>query len=530
VDIERKKALLQRKRELRAQATPPMATPPPGLQAGGPEDFNPEGDGYTDQPTVPGKEYTAFKQGLATSGIETGLGIKGLILGATKEDEDVLRMAREDAKAAGGWGTAGNVAGDIAQMAVPASKMAKVGMLPGATRTAKAASMAGQVALGAGFEGMQAPQEGQTRGEAAMMGGAGAALGVGGGRVLDRALKGIKQTPEAEYLASIGARLTPGQAAEPGLVRTAEYVAGILPILSRTVAKQKESALDSLNFAVLNRAAAPGKTVDKTGHEGLKQIKKGFTETYGDAWAKAGQLDQTALYDQIARQSAAKAISADAATPLKRIEEAFDSYLGGPTTKNLHGLDNKIRGEIRKIQDAKFPNIELLEHLKDMRGSLRSSIAPEAAEALRAIDQKYGAFKTIEAAAGSTAGIKEGGSFGAKQLVKAVKKVGKQHRTAYGDAPLQEAAKAASQTIGRNDPVPLMSFIRGASKNMQIPFASEMMLDPLMRKGADFAMGRTATQKVGTEVAKALRAMGITEATAGATTLPPLLTNNRPEY
>ena len=91
----------------------------------------PEGWGRVDAPPVKEEEawYEDFGEGLVTSGKETYYGIKDLTIGLGDDDAADLKDWRDDAGESG-WGTVGQVVGDIGQMVIPGAmglKAAKIG-------------------------------------------------------------------------------------------------------------------------------------------------------------------------------------------------------------------------------------------------------------------------------------------------------------------------------------------------------------------------------------------------------------------
>ena len=279
--------------------------------------------------------WQKFKHGLGQSAIETGLGVKSLFTDLSETEQDVLRRLDEDAKTMGGWATAGNVVGEVAQLAVPASKVAKLSKVEKLGRAAIPAAVAGEMALGGGFEALKAPQEDESRLENALKGAAGAALGMGAGKVLGKALEGIKKTDAAQYLTDLGVKLTPGQAAAGGLPRAIEYTLGILPFTSKATAQAKKMADETFNVSMLKQAAPPGKTVQRGGYEGMNELKTAYNDAYREAWKKAGRLDDDTLIKMLDDLDVGRELGSEASGPLRRIDESLEKYMDKPTTKQL---------------------------------------------------------------------------------------------------------------------------------------------------------------------------------------------------
>ena len=459
--------------------------------------------------------FDKFKHGLARSALETGLGIKGLFTDLSENDKAVLKMMKRDAEKTGGWGTAGNITGEVAQLAIPASKLSKATKLKNATRGRQAlATIGAESALGGAHGALKAPEEGKDRLDKAKEGAMWGAAGAGTGQLLSKAMRGVKQSEAGKYLTDLGVRLTPGQAAEGGLPRALEYTMGILPGTAKSVARQKKAADETFSTKMLEQAAPPGGTIKGTGHEGMKELRDSYKTAYRDAWGKAGKLSDDTMQDMMVKMDEVAEYGTEAVGPLRRLNNKIDQYLGAKTTKNLDTLDDQLRQEIRRIENSQYPNVDMADALEQMRGVLRSGTSKETQDALRAINSQYGKFKAVERAAGSLSGMKsgeglQGGVFGGEELASAVKGVGK-GRQSYGEAPLQTEAKAAMETLARKEPVPLMNYVRGVSKQLEIPGTGK-----LLDKGSDIALGRTATQKQMREIAEMLRQMGLTSGVAG---------------
>lgn len=472
-----------------------------------------------------------FGHGVALSALEGGLGLKGLAkqgighvfdwddykAGLNEQDRDVLKHIRRDADQTGGWGTAGRVTGEMAQLAIPASRLSKATQLQHAGRWAQAATtLAAEAALGGAQGLIKAPEEGEERLDNALEGAAWGGLGAGAGQVLSKALRGIRQSRAAEYLGELGVRLTPGQAAEGGLARALEYTLGILPGTAKSVLRQKRVADETFSTAMLQASAPPGAVIEGGGHAGMRELRDAYNTAYYNAWDQAGTIPASTFTRMGQQFNAALQLGEEATAPLRRVGQQVRQYLGNRTTANLDALDDKLRQEIKRIDSSQYPNIDLVDALDDMRQTLRAGTSQTTQDALNAINQQYGKFKAVESAAGSRGGMfkgedLDGGFFGGDELATSVasQRIAK-GRGAYGNAPLQDEAMAASQTLSRSDPIPWTSYIRGVAKQFEIPFTGGML-----DTGANLAMGRTALQQRLRQVAAFLRNQGVTAGTAG---------------
>jgi len=103
-------------------------------------------------------KFEDFGEGIVASGLSTYYGLKDLVTDVTDEDRARLKDWRDDAGES--WaGTAGQVVGELGQLAIPGGAAMKIGGgLSKAMKTIK-----GQSALAAGLGGAQLPGEESSR-------------------------------------------------------------------------------------------------------------------------------------------------------------------------------------------------------------------------------------------------------------------------------------------------------------------------------------------------------------------------------
>jgi hypothetical protein len=156
-----------------------------------------ENSGNQNSPTTPERDaepwYEDFAEGVVSSGMGTYYGIKDLTVGMDDEDKARLKDWKEDA-AQSGWGTAGNVVGEVAQLALPggaALKGAKALNAAGKlAKTAKALPLATDVLASSALGYVKPPEEGKTRGERARW------VVIRWLRRLAKVLKGLQKPPK----------------------------------------------------------------------------------------------------------------------------------------------------------------------------------------------------------------------------------------------------------------------------------------------------------------------------------------------
>jgi hypothetical protein len=129
--------------------------------------------------------------------------------------------AKANLKKLGGWGTAGGIAGEIMESALPVSKTA--GLIRPLAKTI--AGRFGPALADVGANALYSAATGQEgeRGKAAAFGSVGAASG----HALPKALSGVKPGPKAQELLDAGIQPTFGQTLRETMPRTGRFVQGL---------------------------------------------------------------------------------------------------------------------------------------------------------------------------------------------------------------------------------------------------------------------------------------------------------------
>lgn len=184
---------------------PPPGAPDPDWQAGlpavPPAPGGPSGPGPVPTPGAPadparrGREevvdkmpwYEKFGAGAGQSVDSSIRGVRQLLNMATGDDEDLAMLQQEEAAAReadealldSGWGRTGQIAGHLAQLAIPAGYISKgtKALTAGLPRAAQVGGvLAAESGLGGAYGAMQPTVEGESHGDNAAVG---AALGAG---------------------------------------------------------------------------------------------------------------------------------------------------------------------------------------------------------------------------------------------------------------------------------------------------------------------------------------------------------------
>jgi hypothetical protein len=429
--------------------------------------------------------YKDLQRGVGESAIRTVLGA-GELLGFEQDEtsKKTMQMMRDDVSASGGWGTAGNIVGDMAQLAAPAAGLAKAVKFLG--RGAKTL-LAADTGLAAGYGATKMPNEGETRKANAMLDATGALIGGGVvGPLLRKAVTGINVTEGAKKLMDKGVYLTPDKASESVFPRAAAYTMQVTPFMAKGVKEAGERSSDSWNKVLLSEAA-PIEKVTESGFDGIKQLKSQFNDAYSTAWGKANPPSTASLLDIIDEGALAESqLGGSSGLILKKIikdvSKLDDTYTSGAVKE----LDNVFRKRLTAA--ATRGDDALFDTLSSMRAKLRAAGGEDSVKALEAVDGKYGEFVAIRDAGSAVKSMKEGGNIDPDTLISGVKSAGGKTRSATGAAPLNEFSQESIKTLGRKEPNPIIDLMKGLAVNTPNVL-------PLQTAGQTL-LGRTAPQKL----------------------------------
>jgi len=437
--------------------------------------------------------FEDFAEGAALPFIETWEGAKGLLGGEVNEER--LADWRSDAGESG-WGTAGQVAGEVAGLMIPGGALTKAARVAAkAPRLAKALqamagglnTLKGDVALAATAGAVKAPGEGETR----LSNSTGEGLAsLGGGALqkgLTRAARGIDITGKAKELMDRGVRLTPGQASSNPIWGTLENIMEYFPGVARGVKETRANALLDVNREVMKEALPPGMASEgmALGTAGVQQLKEGFKNAYTAAWKGATGISNNArkkFVDTVTQTG--KQFGKKQSNALKRVLSDFKELTRETSEAKLKSMDNDLRkmSGAASRKDYKFKEV-----IDSLRATLREGMPNDVAAKLQAVDAKYGNFLVARNAV-KRALKEEDTIVTSDMLAAAVQKTGKD-MVGEGTAPSQGLAAAVAQTVGRGEVgVPLEYYRRLAPG---VPGASP----GIMQKGGEILTGQTGLQQ-----------------------------------
>ena len=461
---------------------------------------------------APDEWYEDFGEGLAVSGMETYYGIKDLIGKMDDDDRATLEDWRQDASESG-WGTAGQVVGDIAQTVAPGGAALRGLKAAGKIKNiSKGMKLGTDIGSSAALGFLQAPEGDESRTGQAIKGATGAVGGHMLGKALGKIGTGISKTPAAKKLMGEGVQLTPGQAAENPMWRGAETMLSINPLSGKTVSRLQERALGQWNLKALNDVRPPGMEALKSiGQESNKKLVTGFKDAYNAAWKKAGPPPDRKLYE-IAKSAGedARRLDSSSKTVIAGVMEDVAQLSRQYSPEKLRLLDNSLRKSINAANSKTNPNKPLSDALKKIKDQLRESASQEARDELQKIDRQYRKYKTVVKAAAQDTSQAMGEAFTPQSLNAAARSVGGEGQLFGGAAPMQEIATEGLATVGRKEPAVLANVPKAIARNLGMP-------NSYLERMGNVLMGDTSTQQglrnlAGSPLAEALRKAGLSSA------------------
>ncbi len=370
--------------------------------------------------------------------------------------------------------------------------------------------------------------EPDSKASGALMGGAlGGALPAALGAV-NKAVSGLARTPEAQRLLDAGVDLTPGQLKPSGVLNQMEEAWQSVPLVGPVIRGARENAQNSFQRVASEIAAAPGTRIAQgpaddmlaaayKSFEPLYDQAKGFP-VYPGALRTAGGNVPLASFGKNAgslrRGAMDRGIRADDATR-KSVASWLENQLtrvsgrGHAQTSSdaLLDLRSTIRAEARAAAskgDDAAANL-LRNGEKAVTDALESQLPPDALQALRTADSRYGIYKTLEDAVARAKDMP--GGFTPAKLSEAVaaanRGMGKGSYARGGGGPLRDLAEAGTATMNVRSPptgarlaaigIPIAA--GGAAPAAAVPIGAALTSLVGTQTGRRLAAGQTLAQQ-----------------------------------
>lgn len=428
----------------------------------------------------------------------------GLTLPSNKQMADQVEQGRAFTKEAGGWGTTGDIAGEIGLTLAPFSKgmqavQAGSRMLPRALGYIPGSS-AGAAAITGGTLGAVTNPDDRSGG--AVSGAVGGAVGDVAGRALTKTLGGMisnRVTPDARQLMDDGVFVPMWKGTESGLVRNLSERAKVLPIAGDIIRGQERSAFDSFNKRMAEVATPPKPVLDDAGNvlrwenspvkqsgaDAINGLRGRFNEAY-DALYKgrgipvddvytnqtssilesaknyypriAGDVDAAFRQaDDILRKgtestTTTSAIANSAGQPIIKTELGHAATRPESVKQAIDVLDTRIKTAYQR-GDA-----EAAEVLKDLRSSVEQlrmrGLPPEVADQAADINKAYASFIQLQRA-NATLGAQKSGMVSPGQMLNSIKAGDRTpNKSAFsgGNALNQQEVLRAERVLGNRLP------------------------------------------------------------------------------
>lgn len=339
--------------------------------------------------------------GAGKSVVDTYEGLKQLV-GAGMTPEQAMERRQLDAPLMDtGGGITGNIAGQVAQMAVPVGGGARA-----ASYLGRAAPYVAAAARGGAFAAAQPVATGESRGENAA---AGAAWGTLGQGVADVAAVGAKAAASRlgpvvresiEAARAMGIPLNVAQTTNSGPIRTAQAVTKYLPFSGAAKAAQRQQ--EAFNRAIGKTFGADSAVLSDDVMKAARQkLSQQFDDIYSrndvaitpDTVRRLAEVERRAFQDMVPEEAAVIRNQVN-----KILEQAGDGSMNGR-------MYQSIRTSLQKAEKS-GGNIGRI--VKEVRNELddaaAQSIRTADAAALKRVRSGWANLRTTEDALGQVAG------------------------------------------------------------------------------------------------------------------------------
>ena len=389
--------------------------------------------------------------------------LQGLSFGTADEAEAALRTLMGDETYADNLS---DIRSEIKDFAEKNPKTALGLELAGSLPTAIAGG-AGLARLGvkgaakiAGLEGAayaagSAEGDAVDRAKAAAVGGV---VSAGTGKLADAILP--RASDAAKSLLKSGARLTPGQTVG-GSIKKLEEAATSIPVVGNIIESAQDLAVKDFNRGALNKALVTlGKTVPKRleGNDAFEFARNEIDKAYADIIPKLKISNLSDFQASLVRIIEDNADLPDSMNKqlIAKIDKSIGNRIkkGGLSGSDLKDIDSSLGQQAVEFVKSADPNQRQLGRaLFETQTALRKSLTAENPDVAKQYGKVRMAFANLVPIQNAVVRSSlQGGVFTPSQLNTAIRSTDRSPgkiRVARGDAPMQELAQQAQETVGR---------------------------------------------------------------------------------
>lgn len=318
--------------------------------------------------------------------------------------------------------------------------------------------------------------------------GAGQAIGAG----LERTMRGVRRSPQAQTMLDEGTPLTPGQAAQNPAWRWVEERLADVPGLSQATRKLEDKAVRRWNRNLLNqvipdeaprqtyrmrgvgiparrgrgepvemsRQFQPGqpskpRSVTAEGQEGFQQAQAIFSDAYDDLFNRAAK-DVTsrpvdiAMFNEKVAATLGKAQARLGKKDYRQLQNfvaaRVESLRNNIAPGTLQNFNQKMRDRLVRL--TRKGKDDQAEYLDEVLQSFEDLVGEQHSGRLRDLNMRYVDLDTLQNAAARKSAVVSKGMFTPNDLASATIRKGTPRTVSAGRAPMQRETNIALETIG----------------------------------------------------------------------------------
>lgn len=337
-----------------------------------------------------GRAVDKVGRGIGQMAAEASDAMFGGDMGSRLRAGETVRR-REDGIITDGYAAddVGEFAGNVAMMAMPASKVSALPSLTG--------RIAGNVALGATAGGLAPVGTGESRGGNMLVGGAAGGLGMAAGAGLQRlgvaaaTPKRIQTRALAQRARQLGIPVTPAQVSDSIPVKTLASSAKYLPFTGAGGAAQRQQA-------GFNRALARtfGADADMLTDDVVQTARKGLSSEFSDIYARNDvPIGPNALQKlaDVNNEWSRRMTNDQARVLSNQLDDIIDNAASGTLTGEKY---QAVRTMLMKAEGHDALGTSIRELRRALDDVAADAVGPADAQALKQLRGKWANLRTVE--------------------------------------------------------------------------------------------------------------------------------------